>query len=116
MVIAERGNKIKHIAEADINKYVEQGYTIKGEDGKVIRETVPVDVQALKTAFIQQSSEIKSLKAEIETLKAENTALKAEAEKKKVETVKAVEDTAEVTEETETAPKRGTRKKSADAE
>ena len=75
MIYAEKGNRVKRINEADIQAYVDEGYTITDGQGTVLRETVPTDIATLRLAFTKKSEEINALKAEIERLKAENKAL-----------------------------------------
>lgn len=70
MIYAERGNRVKQISEADIPKYLEQGYTITDAKGSVIKESVPLDVPTLRLAYQNHTDEIKALKAHIERLTA----------------------------------------------
>ena len=83
MIFAERGNRVKQISEADIPKYVEQGYKITAANGAVIMDTVPTDITVLRNAYKEHVSEIKALKAQIELLTSELA--KAETKKQKAE-------------------------------
>lgn len=79
MIYASKGNRVRQIAEPDIDRFVEKGYTIIDEKGTVIKETIPTDMATLKLAYINHIEEIANLKAEIEQLKS----VKAEATTKK---------------------------------
>lgn len=83
MIFAERGNRVKQISEADIPKYVEQGYKITAANGAVIMDTVPTDITVLRNAYKEHVNEIKALKAQIELLTSELA--KAETKKQKAE-------------------------------
>ena len=82
MIYAERGNRVITIKEESIQKYVEQGYTIMDETGKVIQNTIPVDTPNLKKAYVEHLREIESLKAENARLKAQIAELSAKPAKK----------------------------------
>lgn len=68
MIYAEKGNRVKQIAEQDIQKYLEQGYSITNGAGEVIKTAVPTDLQVLKLAYTQNEEVVNSLKNEIKTL------------------------------------------------
>lgn len=80
MVYAERGNRVKQISEADIQKYVEQGYKITNAQGAVIQDTVPLDVPTLRLAYRQHISEIRTLKAKVEELTKKLNAMESKVE------------------------------------
>lgn len=82
MIYAEQGNRVKQISEADIQRYVEQGYRIIDEKGTVLQETVPTNSAELRLAYINHKKEIESLKEQIATLTAENSELKSRVSKK----------------------------------
>lgn len=84
MIYAERGNRVKQISEQDIPKYIEQGYKITDEWGRVLKSTVPTDIQVLKLAYVQNQEEIATLKNRIAELEAQ---LKAAKPSKKAEEV-----------------------------
>ena len=77
-VQAQKGNKILRISEDAIERYVNMGYNIIGDNGAVIQQGIPVDNNQLKLAYVQCSREIEVLKAEIADLKAQNEVLRAE--------------------------------------
>ena len=99
-IYAERGNRVKTISESDIQKYVEQGYTITNGQGTVLQETVPTDVPTLRLAYKQHIDEIKRLKDEITELKAQ----------KAVKPAKVVVETEEVADD-QAKPEKSTRGK-----
>ena len=69
MIYAQKGNKVKQIAEADIQRYVEQGFQITDGQGTVLRETVPTDLPTLRTSYAKHVAEIKQLKEQIRQLR-----------------------------------------------
>ena len=114
IIYAERGNRVKEISEQDIDKYVEQGYQIKDESGRVIKDTIPTDPQILKTAYINSRAKIESLEAEIKALKDEVARLKESANSVRSKAVETVSEPT-VEEAVETPIKKRNRKYS-DAE
>lgn len=77
MIYASKANRVIQIAEADIETFVVDGYVIKDENGKVLRNTAPTDITLLRSEYIKHISEIESLKSENESLKAEIEKLKS---------------------------------------
>lgn len=75
MIYAERGNRVKEIAEQDVQKYIEQGYTITNGVGQVIQNAIPTDMASLRLAYVQNANKIKELTSVINQLKAENAQL-----------------------------------------
>ena len=106
MIYAQRGNSISPINEDEIQKYVQEGYAIKDENGKVLVDTAPTDIPSLQKAYREHAKEIETLRAENEALKKEIASLKA---KPKSETK------AEPKENTEADEKPKSRAKKADA-
>lgn len=78
MIYAEKGNKVKRIAEADIQKYVEQGFKITNGAGTVIQDTVPTDLASLKLAYTQHVQQITALKQQLEDCNQQIAILDAE--------------------------------------
>ena len=107
MIFAEKGNRVHRINEADIQTYVEQGYTITDGMGHVIKETVPTDVPTLRLEFTKKEAEIKQLEAKITELSAEIITLKGE-----LDTIKAENEElkSKATSASETKPSRGRKK------
>lgn len=106
MIYAERGNRVITIKEESIPKYVEQGYTITDEYGKVIQNTVPTDTLNLKKAYVDHTKEIESLKAENAQLKAQLAELSAKANKKAAEKVEVDAEQTETPVEVAETPKK----------
>lgn len=77
-IYAERGNRVKRISEAEVQKYVEQGYKITNDYGEVVRESIPMDLATLRADYKKQLDEIKALKAQNEFLTAELANVKAQ--------------------------------------
>lgn len=71
MIFATKGNKVRRIDEASIQKYSDQGYTITDEKGKLLKECIPTDLPLLKTAYIEHTRKIKMLEDEVSSLKAQ---------------------------------------------
>ena len=104
MIYAQKGNKLRQIAEADIQTYVEQGYKIVDGQGTVLKETVPTDLATLRSAYVKHKDEIKALTARNDALVREINALK-NAKPAKAEKV------VETTEATEAKPEKKTGRK-----
>ena len=111
MICAEKGNRVRQIEESEIQKYVEQGYTITDGKGTVIKETVPTDLNSLKLAYVQHINEIAVLKGKIDILAKELENAKKAASKVKSEKVEKSD------EETVASPSTtGTRKRTTKSE
>lgn len=118
MIYAESGNCVTQIKEDEIQEFIEKGYKIIDERGRLIQDAIPNDVPNLKLAFKQHVAEIDKLHAQIDELRKQLEELEATVKKsaKKAEKPKAVEEeTAEVPTEVsevveeEPKPKRGKR-------
>lgn len=81
MATIKRANVVLHVDDADINHYLELGYNVIDEKGKVIKEAVPTDLKFLQTAYMKQKEEIASLKAEVDKLRLQLVAQKEEPAK-----------------------------------
>lgn len=75
IIYAQRGNRVKRIAESDIAKYAEQGYTVKDDKGNVLKETIPTDLATLRTEYAKHIETIKKLTAQVAELEAKVNAL-----------------------------------------
>ena len=80
-IFAKKGNKVRRIDEASVQKYSDQGYTIINDKGDVLKESVPTDLTLLKTAYIQHTRQIKMLEDEVASLKAQLTKATKKADK-----------------------------------
>ena len=92
MIYAQKGNKLRQIAEADIQTYVEQGYEIVDGQGTVLKETVPTDLPTLRNAYIKHKDEIKALNARLSALTAELNSLKSAKPAKAEKAVETAEE------------------------
>lgn len=97
MLYAKKANRIHRIEEHQIKQFVEQGYDIIDETGRVLEESVPTDPVLLKTSYSEQSARIKELQAENKALRDEIKSLTDKLAKKNTSAPKV--DRAEVKEE-----------------
>lgn len=75
-ITVKRANTILEVSESQLDYYLNQGYDVIDEMGKVIQASVPTDVGTLQKAYLDHTNEIKMMKAEIDSLKAKIEALK----------------------------------------
>lgn len=71
MLYAKKSNRVQHIQESDIQRYLNQGYDIVDAKGNVIIETMPDNVAGLQTAFKRHIEEISKLKNTISGFEAQ---------------------------------------------
>lgn len=107
MIYAQKGNKLRQIAEADIDTYVAQGFKIVDEKGAVLKETVPMDIPTLRNAYATHTAEIKALRAKVAELTAQLNTIKAKPVK-----AEKVEKPVEEVVATEAEPEKKSRRKS----
>jgi hypothetical protein len=65
LVQVERGNVILRVPEYDVQRYIDQGYDLLDDSGKVIRASVPKDLGTLQLAYIQHEKKIAELEKEL---------------------------------------------------
>ena len=63
-----RNNEVLKIATYLVPSYLELGYDVIGEGGKVLQRAVPTDPVQLKAEFVKKEAEIKALKEKIADL------------------------------------------------
>ena len=68
MAIVERGNVVLRIADDDIQRYLDKGYSVTDGHGNVLKQAIPNDIGELHRLVIKQQSEIESLNAKIKEL------------------------------------------------
>lgn len=68
MAIVERGNVVLRIADDDIQRYLDKGYSVTDGYGNVLKQAIPNDIGELQRLVIKQQSEIESLNAKIKEL------------------------------------------------
>ena len=78
MIIVQRGNVVLRVKD-DLRKYyLESGYNVIDESGKVVEKTTPTDLPTLQAEYRKNTAEIAALKAEIAELKKALTEKSAE--------------------------------------
>ena len=75
VVTVRRNNEVLKIAAYLVPSYLELGYDVIGEGGRVVQRAVPTDPVQLKAEFVKKEAEIESLKKEIKSLEKEIEAL-----------------------------------------
>lgn len=83
-IMVKKANVVLEVEPEEKDLYVSQGYSVLDENGKVIEEALPNDVNALKIIIGQLQKEIAELKKAAEK--------PAEKEKPKASTSKKSED------------------------
>jgi hypothetical protein len=67
----ERGNVVLHIDDADIQHYLNMGYSLTDESGKLLQKAIPTTLGEFQKAYLE-------LTVENEQLRKENAELKAQ--------------------------------------
>lgn len=89
MAKVQRGNVVLRVEEFEVKRYLQLGYNLVDESGKVLQEAIPHDFTTLQRCYLEQTAKIAELEDTIAKLTAENTALKKvkpAAEKKTAKT------------------------------
>lgn len=68
MAIVERCNVVLEIADDDIQRYLNMGYSVTDGHGHVLQRAMPNDVGELRALVVKYEAEIKELKATIKEL------------------------------------------------
>lgn len=68
LIPVERGNVVLKVPEYDVQRYIDQGYSLLDENGVVIKQSIPREVGALQKAFVDHIREIESLKKQVDEL------------------------------------------------
>ena len=68
MAVVERYNVVLRIADSDIQRYLDKGYSLTDGHGNIIKQTIPNDIGELKQLVVKQQNEIAELKAKIKEL------------------------------------------------
>lgn len=84
MAYIQKANVVLRVKDSEVEYYLNLGYNLIDEQGKVIRESIPNDMHTLQKHFIDSKKIIEGLKKENAQLKA---ALAAKTEEVKTETV-----------------------------
>jgi len=79
MVLVQKANRVISISELDVETYINQGYNVVDENGKVLKKSAPTNIDELKAELdaqkvlvIELENENKKLKDEIKKLKSAN--------------------------------------------
>lgn len=86
MATVERGNVVLTIPDRDIQHYIDKGFSLLDEQGHIVKQAVPKDLNVLQKAFIDNRKEIERLNAriaELESKKTEPVQLETETSKKR---------------------------------
>ena len=78
-VKVRRANVILQIKADQVQRFLDQGYSVIGKHGEILKEAVPVNAGELRAANMKYRQKIADLEAEIEELKAEIKKLKETA-------------------------------------
>lgn len=65
MAIVERGNAVLEIADDDVQRYIDKGFSLTDGHGNIIQRAIPNNVGELQRLVIKQQQEIDQLKAKI---------------------------------------------------
>ena len=82
LVQIERGNVVLRVPEENVQRYIDQGYSLVDANGNVIKQSIPNDVGTLQRAFVEHTKQIEKLQAEIKSLKKDATEKKKPVRKK----------------------------------
>ncbi len=77
MARVERGNVVLTVPDSDIKRYMDMGYNVTDEKGKVIKACVPTDLGELRQAFAHQTEQIKQYEEKIKQLEEQINRLQA---------------------------------------
>jgi len=69
MVKVGRANVVLDVNDVDVQHYIDKGYNLLDDDGNVVIEAVPKDLNTLQKAFVEKTKEIEMLKKQLEDLK-----------------------------------------------
>lgn len=84
MAYIQKANVVLRVKDSEVEYYLNLGYNLIDEQGKIIREAIPNDIHVLQKHFIESKKTIDDLKKEVVELKAK---LAAKTEEVKTETV-----------------------------
>lgn len=71
MAIVERGNVVLEIADDDIQRYLDKGYSVTNGNGVIIQRTQMLSVGELHQIIAEKDAEIEELKKQLQELTAE---------------------------------------------
>lgn len=80
MALVGRANKFLTVNDSLVQHYLDKGYTLYDEDGKILQEPVIKDMATLSEAYKRSQENVKKLEKIIQDLTAENESLVAQLE------------------------------------
>ena len=83
MVRIERGNVVLKVQEHEVQRYLNMGYNVTDEEGKVLKEAIPNDVGTLQKHYIESKKRIEELEAIVAKLTEEKLLLTQSAKSTK---------------------------------
>jgi hypothetical protein len=89
MVRIERGNVVLKVQEHEVQRYLNMGYNVTDNTGKVLQAAIPNDLGTLQRHYVEHKKKIEELEAIVAKLTAENAILAQSAKsttKKKSDT------------------------------
>lgn len=82
MVRIERGNVVLKVQEHEVQRYLNLGYNVTDDEGKILKEALPNDLGLLQKCYIEHKKKIEELETIVAKLTAENALLAASAKPK----------------------------------
>lgn len=76
MIIVRRGNVRLRVQDQDKQYYIDQGYDVLNDKGKIIEKALPKDTGQLTKMYLEARAEADKYKQQIEDLKKEIKKLK----------------------------------------
>lgn len=76
-----RGNVILSVSKEEVDNYLAKGFDILGQNGQVVKESIPNDVPTLQAKLKSALEEIEKLKKELEAVTSKKPTKKAETNK-----------------------------------
>lgn len=70
MMYARKANRIRQVAEHEVEKYLDLGYDITDEAGNILKSAIPTDVSLLQKYYVEHTAKIAELEQTIASMKA----------------------------------------------
>ena len=64
MAKMQKGNVIVEVADSQVDRYLNLGYSEIDKSGRILRQSIPVEIGPLKAAYAEHVAKIKELEAE----------------------------------------------------
>lgn len=71
MPLVQKLNVVLEVSDAQLERYIDKGYDVIDDNGQVIKEAIPNDLNKLQITVVKQKQEIAALKEKIAKLEAE---------------------------------------------